>query len=213
MSDTITPEDLAALMKKALVRARAFVTLHGHENTLCVTSKELFLFHAALEAAEKELAGADADISELRDEIEDSRGTEKDAPNVLCAIARLVGVYEHCQAIGDDIGQMALEEVQNLISDKQKAEAEVARLTAEVEKAYLRGTMYVIAEVCRQGLETNVEEIVKIAHGMGNWSSYCVACECYDLRAFAKVVGKWGLSEMEHRKEAASKAVAGEGKA
>ena len=83
------------------------------------------------EKAEKELAGADAEISELRDELEDSRGTEKDAPNVLCAIARLVGVYEHSQELGDDMGAMALEAVQDLIADKQKAEAQVARLTAE----------------------------------------------------------------------------------
>ena len=83
------------------------------------------------ENAEKELAGADAEISELRDELEDSRGTEKDAPNILCAIARLVGVYEHCQELGDDMGTLVLEAVQDLIADKQKAEANVERLTKE----------------------------------------------------------------------------------
>ena len=76
----------------------------------------------------KELAGADAEISSLRDELEDCRGTEKDAPSVLCAIARILGVYEHSQESGDDMGQMVLEEVQNLISDKQNAVAEVTLL-------------------------------------------------------------------------------------
>ena len=83
------------------------------------------------EKAEKELAGADAEISELRDELEDSRGTEKDAPNVLYAVARLVGVYEHCQELGDDMGTMSIEAVQELLAEKQRAEANVARLTKE----------------------------------------------------------------------------------
>ena len=83
------------------------------------------------ERAEKELAGADAEISELRDELEEYRGTEKDAPNVLCAIARLAGVFEHCQEIGDDMGEMTLDAVRDLLADKQTAEANVARLTKE----------------------------------------------------------------------------------
>lgn len=86
---------------------------------------------ARAENAEKELAGADAEIAGMRDELEDSRGTEKDAPNVLCAIARLVGVYEHCQEIGDDMGEMTLDAVRDLLADKQTAEANVARLTKE----------------------------------------------------------------------------------
>ena len=84
---------------------------------------------ASAEKAEKELVGADAEISELRDELEDSRGTEKDAPHVLCEIARLVGVYEHSQELGDDIGEMTLDAVRDLLADKQTAEANVARLT------------------------------------------------------------------------------------
>ena len=88
---------------------------------------------ARAERAEKELAGADAEISELRDELEDSRGTEKDAPNILCAIARLVGVYEHCQELGDDMGTMSLDAVQGLLAEKQKAEAENTRLTKMVD--------------------------------------------------------------------------------
>ena len=88
---------------------------------------------ARAERAEKELAGADAEISELRDELEDSRGTEKDAPNILCAIARLVGVYEHCQELGDDMGTMSLDAVQDLLAEKQKAEAESVRLTKMVD--------------------------------------------------------------------------------
>ena len=85
------------------------------------------------EKAEKELAGADAEITELRDELEDSRGTEKDAPNILCAIARLVGVFEHCQELGDDMGTMSLDAVQGLLAEKQKAEANVARTTKELD--------------------------------------------------------------------------------
>ena len=84
---------------------------------------------ASAEKAEEELAGADAEIAELRDELEDSRGTEKDAPNILCAIARLVGVYEHCQELGDDMGEMTIDAVRDLLADKQTAEANVARLT------------------------------------------------------------------------------------
>ena len=78
---------------------------------------------ASAEKDEKELAGADAEISELRDELEDSRGTEKDAPNILCAIARLVGVYEHCQELGDDMGEMTLDAVRDLLAEKQKPSA------------------------------------------------------------------------------------------
>ena len=85
------------------------------------------------ENAEKELAGADAEITELRDELEDSRGTEKDAPNILCAIARLVGVFEHCQELGDDMGDMTLDAVRDLLAEKQQAEANMARLTKIVD--------------------------------------------------------------------------------
>ena len=85
------------------------------------------------EKAEKELADADAEISELRDELEDSRGTEKDAPNILCAIARLVGVYEYSQELGDDMGEMTLDAVRDLLADKQTAEANVARLNKELD--------------------------------------------------------------------------------
>ena len=49
---TITPEDRAERMSKALVRAQAFVKMQGHENVMCVTAGELFLFQAALEQAE-----------------------------------------------------------------------------------------------------------------------------------------------------------------
>ena len=88
---------------------------------------------ARAEKAEKEMAGADAEITELRDELEDSRGTEKDAPNILCAIARLVGAYEHCQELGDDMGTMSLDAVQGLLAEKQKADAENVRLTKMVD--------------------------------------------------------------------------------
>ena len=53
MSDTttITPEK----MEKALARAQAFVKLHGHDNTACITSGELFLFRDALKCAQTEI--------------------------------------------------------------------------------------------------------------------------------------------------------------
>ena len=89
---------------------------------------------ARAEKAEKELAGADAEIAELRDELEDSRGTEKDAPNVLCAIARLVGVYEHSQELGDDMGTLVLEAVSDLLAEKQKNDPRALRWTHEPPK-------------------------------------------------------------------------------
>lgn len=56
MSDTtITPEERAERMSRALARAQAFVKLHGHDNTACITSGELFLFHDALKCAQTEI--------------------------------------------------------------------------------------------------------------------------------------------------------------
>lgn len=54
MSDTttITAEER---MEKALARAQAFVKLHGHDNTACITSGELFLFRDALKCAQTEI--------------------------------------------------------------------------------------------------------------------------------------------------------------
>ena len=52
MSDTTTP---AERMEKALARAQAFVKLHGHDNTACITSGELFLFRDALKCAQTEI--------------------------------------------------------------------------------------------------------------------------------------------------------------
>lgn len=54
MSNTITPEERAQRMSKALLRARAFVKMYGHDNTLCVTSGELFLFQDSLLSALEE---------------------------------------------------------------------------------------------------------------------------------------------------------------
>ena len=126
---TITAEERA--------RLRSVLSEHGNPQVedriilrLLNTAEQA---EARAEKAEKELAGADAEISELRDELEDSRGTEKDAPNILCAIARLVGVYEHCQELGDDMGTMSLDAVQDLLAEKQKAEAENTRLTQMVD--------------------------------------------------------------------------------
>ena len=52
MSDTTTP---AERMEKALARAQAFVKLHGHDNTACITSGELLLFREALKCAQTEI--------------------------------------------------------------------------------------------------------------------------------------------------------------
>lgn len=134
MSDTmITPEE------RRLLRSGGY---GDYERLRLLNALEQAESRA--EKAEKELAGADAEITELRDELEDSRGTEKDAPNILCAIARLVGVYEHCQEIGDDMGDMTLDAVRELLADKQKAEAEVARLTKMVD--WLANQLYCPSE-------------------------------------------------------------------
>ena len=130
MSDTtITAEERA--------RLRSVLSEHGNpqveDRIILRLLNTIEQAEARAEKAEKELAGADAEISELRDELEDSRGTEKDAPNILCAIARLVGVFEHCQELGDDMGTMSLDAVQDLLAEKHKAEAENTRLTQMVD--------------------------------------------------------------------------------
>ena len=139
MSDTttITPEERTLWASVATARINAVTPERQCEITaqdrLVKALKTLEQAEARAEKAEKELAGADAEIAELRDELEDSRGTEKDAPNILCAIARLVGVYEHSQEIGDDMGEMTLDAVRDLLADKQTAEANVARLNKALE--------------------------------------------------------------------------------
>ena len=138
MSDTtITQEKREMWVSIATARINAVTPERQCEITaqerLVKALKTLEQAEARAEKAEKELAGADAEISELRDELEDSRGTEKDAPNILCAIARLVGVFEHCQELGDDMGTMSLDAVQDLLAEKQKAEAENTRLTKMVD--------------------------------------------------------------------------------
>lgn len=113
------------------------------------------------EKAEKELAGADAEISELRDELEDSRGTEKDTPNVLCAIARLVGVYEHSQELGDDMGTLVFEAVSDLLAEKQKYAPRALRWTHEPPKVagwYWR--------------KETVADRAHVFHFAGNWEDY-----------------------------------------
>ena len=132
----ITPEE-RALWRAESRHEYAYFSTDG--TRLILAPDALEQAESRAERAEKELAGADAEITELRDELEDSRGTEKDAPNILCAIARLVGVYEHCQELGDDMGTMSLDAVQGLLAEKQKAEAENVRLTKMVDW---------LAEVC-----------------------------------------------------------------
>ena len=134
MSDTttITPEERAEIRRIA-VSTGAMPGKASIYKKLAQFLNALEHAEARAEKAEKELAGADAEIAELRDELEDSRGTENDAPHVLCETARLVGVYEHSQELGDDMGVMTLEAVQDLIADKQKAESNAARLTKMVD--------------------------------------------------------------------------------
>lgn len=131
-STTITPEERARLRAIA-AKPNHLSHMDGIHAALNNLLNALEHAEARAEKAEKELAGADAEITELRDELEDSRGTEKDAPNILCAIARLVGAYEHCQELGDDMGTMSLDAVQGLLAEKQKAEAENVRLTKMVD--------------------------------------------------------------------------------
>ena len=138
MSDTtITPEERELWASVATARINAVTPERQCEITaqerLVKALKALEQAEASAEKAEKELAGADAEIAELRDELEDSRGTEKDAPNILCAIARLVGVYEYSQEFGDDVGEVTLDAVRDLLADKQTAEANVARTTKELD--------------------------------------------------------------------------------
>ena len=52
---TITAEERAERMSKALVRAQTFVKMQEHENVMCVTSEELFLFRDALKCAQTEI--------------------------------------------------------------------------------------------------------------------------------------------------------------
>ena len=126
--------DTKALIKYARDRLNDGPNITFGKPTVCDLVEALEQAEARAEKAEKELAGADAEISELRDELEDSRGTEKDAPNILCAIARLVGVYEYSQEIGDDMGEMTLDAVRDLLADKQTAEARALRWTHEPPK-------------------------------------------------------------------------------
>ena len=127
MSDTTITAEERAQWRAESRHEYAYFSTDGTRLILALDALEQA--EARAERAEKELAGADAENSELRDELEDYRGTEKDAPNVLCAIARLVGVYEHCQELGDDMGTMSLDAVRDLLAEKQKAEAESVRLT------------------------------------------------------------------------------------
>ena len=139
MSDTtITAEERGMWASTAAARINAVTPERQCEITaqerLIKALKDLEQAEARAEKAEKELAGADAEIAELRDELEDSRGTEKDAPNVLCAIARLVGVYEHSQELGDDMGTLVLEAVSDLLAEKQKYDPRALRWTNEPPK-------------------------------------------------------------------------------
>lgn len=86
---------------------------------------------ARADRAEKELAGADAEVSSLRDQLTDCECANREAPRILCDIARLVDVYDQCQELGDDIGGATIEAVQTLIDEKRQVEAERARLRAE----------------------------------------------------------------------------------
>ena len=139
MSDTTTT--ITAEKRKMYREDATFILAHEKKKLERIGAAEAIILllnaleqaESRAEKAEKELAGADAEITELRDELEDSRGTEKDAPNILCAIARLVGVFEHSQEIGDDMGEMTLDAARDLLADKQTAEANVVRLNKELD--------------------------------------------------------------------------------
>ena len=218
MSDTtITPEERAEWRERLTSKFSCFdAVLSGFTLRLLNVLEQT---EARAEKAEKELAGADAEITELRDELEDSRGTEKDAPNILCAIARLVGVYEHCQEIGDDMGDMTLDAVRELLADKQKSEAEVARLQQRVnellseeltdcavrERIQLRFNMH---EVLQQNerLTQMLDWLAKVCamhcRDKSTDDSECNISDCAPVHCSHASADQW--------KEAASKAVAGE---
>ena len=134
----IKPETVLGLLdalERAESRADGGLMEELKRATAIIEKKE-----ARVKLLEKELDGADSEIASLKDELEDSRGTEKDAPNILCAIARLVGVYEYCQELGDDVGEVTLDAVRDLLAEKQKAEAESVRLTKMVD--WLAGQLH-----------------------------------------------------------------------
>ncbi len=128
MSDTITitPEERAEI--RAELNNRHLLPYAGLGLRLLTA---LEAAEARAEKAEKELAGADAEISSLQGQLTDCECADNEAHHTLCEIARLVDVYDQCQEIGDDIGDATIEAVQTLIDEKQQAEAENARLRAE----------------------------------------------------------------------------------
>lgn len=142
MSDTtITPEERALWFKDAQPKSV------GHYEPIDFEmDKRIRRLLTALEAAEaraekaeKELAGADAEISSLQDQLTDCECADNEAHHTLCEIARLVDVYDQCQELGDDIVSATIEAVQTLIAEKQQTEAESARLRAE--RDWLAGSL------------------------------------------------------------------------
>lgn len=128
----IKPETMLGLLdalERAEARSDGGLMEELKRATAIIEKKE-----ARVKLLEKELDGADSEIASLKDELEDSRGTEKDAPNVMCAIARLVGVYEHSQELGDDMGTLVLEAVSDLLAEKQKYDPRALTWTHEPPK-------------------------------------------------------------------------------
>lgn len=87
----------------------------------------------ALEAAEKALLKEEVYSEELESQLQDAESEYNAnwAVQAITDVARLVGVYEQCSETGDDIGATTIEAVQNLKTEKERAEAETARLRAE----------------------------------------------------------------------------------
>ena len=84
-----------------------------------------------IKSLEKELADADAEISSLNDQLTDYSCTQNSAPKVFGDIARVLGIYEYCEEVGDDIGHAICEEIQTILDDKLIAEKKVHWLATQ----------------------------------------------------------------------------------
>ena len=78
----------------------------------------------------------------------------------------------------------------------KKNEEEISRLQNLVEKAYLRGAMFAVSEMCRQRLHISEQDAVDIIRSIGTWDQCSAACDGEDLKHFARTVGKAGLKRL-----------------
>lgn len=84
-----------------------------------------------IKSLEKELAGADAEISSLNDQLTDYSCTQNSAQKAFGDIARVLGIYEYCEEVCDDIVHAICEEIQTNIDDKLIAEKKVHWLATQ----------------------------------------------------------------------------------